>query len=153
MRRPQRLKLFDADRIDALGTRCTEQRERAEKAEALTVLLRSERDTAEDRIERANQIFRDILAMDKYEEVAMPKVLAMARNWLGLPCAHENTVVEMRGSRRLVDGQVDDDLHEVEVCKDCGADLPLKKKPLLYTGSPTLRDWADMHGELHEEKP
>lgn len=123
-RHPQRLKLFDADRIDALGTRCTEWRERAEKAERLTVLLRSERDTAEARIERANQIFRSVLAMeDEYEEVAMPKVRTMARNWLGLPCLHENTLVEMRGCRRLVEGQVDDDLHEVEVCKDCGADL------------------------------
>lgn len=33
------------------------------------------------------------------------------------------------------------------------ADLPPKEKPPLYGGSPSLRDWADMHGELHEEKP
>ena len=137
--RNRRLTLMDRDKVSALLTRCTEQRERAEKAEA--------------RIEAANQIFRDILALEGYEEVTGPKVRVMARHWLGLPCPHEDTVVEMHGSRRLVDGEVDDDLHEVEVCKDCGADLPLKKKPLLYTRSPTLRDWADMHGELHEEKP
>jgi len=126
------------------------------RIEALEVQCRAREDDArikQARIGVADQMFRDILAMDDYEEVAMPKVRVMARNWLGLPCSHENTVVEMRGSRRLVDGQVDDDLHEVEVCKNCGADLPLKKKPLLYTRSPTLRDWADMHGELHEEKP
>lgn len=139
MKRPVHMTLVDADRYSALVSRCTDLRERAEKAEA--------------RIGTAGQIFRSILDMDEYEEVAMPKVLVMARTWLGLPCPHENTVVEMRGSRRLVEGEVDDDLHEVEVCKDCGADLPPKQKPPLYAGSPALRDWADMHGELHEENP
>lgn len=153
MKRPARLTLMDREKVSALVSRCTEQRERAEKAERLTVLLRTERDTAETRIETAEQIFRDILAMDEYEEVAMPKVEVMARNWLGLPCPHENTVVEIHGCRRLVEGEVDDDLHEVEVCTDCGADLPPKEKPPLYAGSPALRDWADMHGELHEETP
>jgi hypothetical protein len=44
-------------------------------------------------------------------------------------CPHENTVVEMRGCRRLVEGEVDDDFHEVEVCKDCGTTLAAEEKP------------------------
>jgi len=35
-------------------------------------------------------------------------------------CRHLNTVVEMRGGRRLVEGQVDDDIHSMIVCTDCG---------------------------------
>lgn len=35
-------------------------------------------------------------------------------------CRHLNTVVEMRGGRRLVEGQVDDDIRFVLVCTDCG---------------------------------
>ncbi len=45
----------------------------------------------------------------------------------GPACPHLNTVPEMRGGRRLVEGQVDDDIYEVEVCKDCGADLATKQ--------------------------
>jgi cell division protein FtsB len=41
-RQGKRLKLFDADRISALATRCTEQRERAEKAEARIEVLERE---------------------------------------------------------------------------------------------------------------
>jgi hypothetical protein len=40
-----------------------------------------------------------------------------------LICLHRHTIIKMHGSRRLVDGQVDDDLHEVEVCTDCGTEF------------------------------
>ena len=47
-----------------------------------------------------------------------------------LTCLHRHTIVEYHGCRRLADGQVDDDLHEVEVCTDCGASLAVAEAAL-----------------------
>jgi len=44
MKRPAHMTLVDADRYSALVSRCTEQRERAEKAEARSEALEKERD-------------------------------------------------------------------------------------------------------------
>jgi len=44
MKRPAHMTLVDADRYSALVSRCTEQRERAEKAEARSEALEFDRD-------------------------------------------------------------------------------------------------------------
>jgi hypothetical protein len=36
-------------------------------------------------------------------------------------CEHRNTVFQMAGSVRLVEGEVEDDVHEEELCVECGA--------------------------------
>ena len=49
-------------------------------------------------------------------------------------CMHRHVVVENRGSIRLVNGEVMDDLHDVLVCTECGLILSEREVRAAWLG-------------------
>jgi len=98
MKRPAHMTLVDADRYSALVTRCTEQRERAEKAEARIEALdakmqecsltwQTEVAALEARIEALERVRRATEVINTTTHEASKGV------YLGKPCAHGNLPV------------------------------------------------------------
>ena len=74
MKRPAHLTLVDADKYSALVSRCTEWRERAEKAEAYIEVLKK---VANEQAENAGLWFRARTAPEEYLQNALRRLHAL----------------------------------------------------------------------------
>jgi hypothetical protein len=117
--KPLSERMYAAWRVGGMGWNADDVQGWIEEVETLEVRIEG--------LERKNHCLRQMYQVQTGDTPADIDII-LAHYEGALACLHLNTVMEMRGSRRLVEGQVDDDLHEVEVCKNCGASLAAGEK-------------------------